>query len=27
VRILEVTPINRNLLPYKIIKLMKGEYV
>ena len=25
VRILEVTPINRNLLPYKIIKLMKGE--
>lgn len=27
VRILEVTPINRNLLPYKIMKLMKGEYV
>lgn len=27
VRILEVTPINRNLLPYKIIKLMKGEHV
>jgi nucleoside-triphosphatase len=27
VRILEVTPINRNLLPYKIIKLMKGEYL
>ena len=25
VRILEVTPINRNLLPYKIIKLLKGE--
>jgi nucleoside-triphosphatase len=25
VRILEVTPINRNLLPYKIIKLMKGD--
>lgn len=25
VRILEVTPINRNLLPYKIMKLMKGE--
>jgi len=25
VRILEVTPINRNLLPYKIIKLMKGK--
>lgn len=25
VRILEVTPINRNLLPYKILKLMKGE--
>lgn len=25
VRILEVTPINRNLLPYKIFKLMKGE--
>lgn len=27
VRILEVTPINRNLLPYKIIKLMRGEYM
>ncbi|UCE46134.1 MAG: NTPase [Methanobacteriota archaeon] len=27
VRILEVTPINRNLLPYKIMKLMKGEYL
>jgi len=26
VRILEVTPINRNLLPYKIIRLMKGEH-
>lgn len=25
VRILEVTPINRNLLPHKIIKLLKGE--
>ncbi len=25
VRILEVTPINRNLLPYKIIKLLRGE--
>ena len=25
VRILEVTPINRNHLPYKIMKLMKGE--
>jgi len=25
VRILEVTPINRSLLPYKIIKLLKGE--
>jgi len=25
IRILEVTPINRNLLPYKIMKLMKGE--
>ena len=25
VRILEVTHINRNLLPYKIIKLMKGD--
>ena len=25
VRILEVTPTNRNLLPYKIVRLMKGE--
>jgi nucleoside-triphosphatase len=25
VRILEVTPINRDLLPYKIVKLMKGD--
>jgi nucleoside-triphosphatase len=25
VRILEVTPINKNLLPYKIIRLLKGE--
>ena len=25
VRILEVTPTNRNLLPYKIIRLMNGE--
>jgi len=25
VRILEVTPVNRNILPYKILKLMKGE--
>ena len=25
IRILEVTPINRNLLPYKIIKLLRGE--
>jgi nucleoside-triphosphatase len=25
IRILEVTPVNRNLLPYKIIKLLKGE--
>lgn len=25
VRILEVTPINRNLLPYKIMKLLSGE--
>ncbi len=25
VRILEVTMVNRNLLPYKIVKLMKGE--
>src|SRR4030042_762813 len=27
VRILEVTPIKRHLLPYTIIKLIKGEYV
>ncbi len=26
-RILEVTPVNRNLLPYKIMKLMMGEAV
>ena len=26
-RILEVTPVNRNLLPYKIMKLMRGEVV
>jgi len=25
VRILEVTPVNRSLLPYKIIRLMCGE--
>ena len=25
VSILEVTPINRNLLPYKVIKLLKGD--
>ncbi len=25
VRILEVTPVNRNLLPYKILKLLKGD--
>lgn len=25
IRILEVTPVNRNLLPYKILKLLKGE--
>ena len=25
IRILEVTPINRNLLPYKIVKLLRGE--
>lgn len=25
IRILEVTPINRNLLPYKIMRLLKGE--
>jgi len=25
VRILEVTPTNRNILPFKIVKLMKGE--
>jgi len=24
-RILEVTPVNRNLLPYKIMNLMRGE--
>ncbi|MDR0523765.1 MAG: NTPase [Candidatus Methanoplasma sp.] len=27
VRILEVTPTNRNLLPYKIVRLMNGENV
>ncbi len=27
VRILEVTPTNRNILPYKIVKLMNGESV
>jgi nucleoside-triphosphatase len=27
IRILEVTPVNRNLLPYKIMKLMRGELV
>jgi len=27
IRILEVTPVNRNLLPYKIMKLMMGEVV
>ncbi len=27
VRILEVTPTNRNLLPYKIIRLMSGENI
>ncbi|MDR3282893.1 MAG: NTPase [Candidatus Methanoplasma sp.] len=27
VRILEVTPTNRNLLPHKIVRLMKGENV
>ena len=27
IRILEVTPVNRNLLPYKVIKLMRGELV
>ncbi len=27
VRILEVTPTNRNLLPYKIVKLMNGESI
>lgn len=26
IRILEVTPINRNLLPYKIVGLLKGEW-
>src|SRR2546422_173426 len=25
IRILEVTQVNRNLLPYKIVKLLKGE--
>lgn len=25
VRILEVTPVNRDLLPYKIVKIMQGE--
>ncbi len=25
IRMLEVTPINRNLLPFKIVKLIKGE--
>jgi nucleoside-triphosphatase len=25
IRMLEVTPINRNLLPFKIVQLMKGE--
>jgi nucleoside-triphosphatase len=27
IRILEVTPVNRNLLPYKIMKLMRGELI
>lgn len=27
IRILEVTPINRNLLPYKIEKLLEGEVI
>lgn len=27
VRILEVTPTNRNILPYKIVKLMNGENI
>ena len=27
VRILEVTPTNRNILPYKIVRLMSGESV
>ena len=27
VRILEVTPTNRNLLPYKVVRLMSGENV
>ena len=27
VRILEVTPTNRNILPYKIVRLMHGENV
>jgi nucleoside-triphosphatase len=26
IRILEVTPVNRNLLPYKIVGLLKGEW-
>lgn len=26
VRILEVTPVNRNLLPYKIVGLLRGEW-
>lgn len=26
VRILEVTPVNRNLLPYKVVGLLKGEW-
>ncbi len=25
VRILEITPVNRNILPYKIVKMIKGE--
>ena len=27
IRMLEVTPINRNLLPFKIVKLIKGEQI
>ena len=27
VRILEVTPTNRNLLPHKIVRLMNGENI